>query len=107
MNSMEIKFFDHKVERFIGSLEEAAVAKVLHTIDLLEMFSNELSYPHSKKISAHLFELRVRGKQEVRIFYTFRKEAIVLLHGFIKKSQRIPKKEVEVALGKLRTLDLV
>lgn len=102
---MNIRIFDPKVEKFIGSLEESVAAKVLRTIDLLEMFGNKLGPPHSKKIESRLFELRVRGRQEVRIFYTFHNEEIILLHGFLKKSQRIPRKEIEIALGKLSMLD--
>ncbi len=104
---MNIRFIDIKLERFIRSLDESTIAKVLRTIDLLEMFGHGLSLPHSKKVHTELFELRVRGKQEVRIFYAFRKNGAVLLHGFIKKSNRIPKKELDLALQKLRGLTSV
>ena len=104
---MNIRFFDPSLERFIRSLDETTIAKVLRTIDLLETFSHKLGPPHSKKVDTRLFELRVRGKQEVRIFYTFHKDEAVLLHGFVKKSQRIPRKELKTALQKLKTLDAV
>lgn len=68
------------------------------------MFGHTLGLPHSKKVHAKLFELRSRGKQEVRIFYAFHKDAAVLLHGFVKKSRRIPKKEIRTALQKLQHL---
>lgn len=102
---MNVRFFDDKLGAFINSLDKQGVARVLRTIDLLEMFGNELGLPHSKKVAHHLFELRVRGKQEVRIFYTFHGGDAVLLHGFLKKSQRISKKEIESARNKLRALD--
>lgn len=102
---MDILFFDSKLETFINSLEPETVAKALRTIDLLQMFGNRLTLPHSKKISARLFELRVRGKQEIRIIYVFHKGSVVLLHGFIKKSERIPQRELANALRKLTLLD--
>lgn len=104
---MQIKIFDSILEQFIQSLEKATIAKVLRTIDLLERFGHQLGMPHSKKIGAALFELRVRGQQEIRIFYTFQNNTIVLLHGFIKKSQRIPKRELHTAHQKLLTLDSI
>ncbi|MHA1658559.1 MAG: type II toxin-antitoxin system RelE/ParE family toxin [Promethearchaeota archaeon] len=55
--------------------------------------------------AVRLFELRIRGKQEVRIFYTFHKSQIILFHGFVKKSQKIPKKEIRVAFQKLKQLE--
>lgn len=101
---MNIHFFDTQLEKFINSLDEASIAKALRIIDLLEMFGRKLTLPHSKKVHAQLFELRIMGKQEVRIFYTFYKDKAVLLHGFVKKSKRIPNKEMRTALQKLRHL---
>ncbi len=102
---MQIKILNSTLEQFIQSLEKRTIAKVLRTIDLLERFGHELGMPHSKKIRASLFELRVRGQQEVRIFYTFQRNAVVLLHGFIKKSQRIPERGLNTAEQKLASLD--
>lgn len=104
---MEIHTIDDSLEKFIKSLQKPTIAKVLRTIDLLEKFSQKLRPPHTKKISTRLFELRVAGKQEVRIFYSFHKSQIFLLHGFIKKSQKTPKKEVKIAFQKLKLLDRV
>ena len=104
---MEIRILDTSLERFIESLEKPTIAKVLRTIDLLEKFGQKLGPPHTKKISTHLFELRISGKQEIRIFYSFHKSQILLLHGFIKKSQKIPQKEIKIALQKLKLLDRV
>jgi len=92
------------VEEFISSLDDKAVAKVLRTIDLLEQFGNRLGLPHSKKISRGLYELRVRGKQEVRIFYVFKRNQAILIHGFVKKSQKTPQKELRLAKQKMRLL---
>ena len=101
---MEIKIFDTSLEKFICSLEKQTIAKVLRSIDLLEEFGPVLGMPHTKKISPRLFELRIRGVQEIRIFYTFYKSQIWLLHGFIKKSEKTPKKEIRTALQKLKKL---
>ncbi len=102
---MEIRITDTLLEKFIKGLEKRTVAKVLRTLDLLEQFGSKLGPPHTKKISTNLFELRISGKQEIRIFYVFHKSDIFLLHGFIKKSQRIPKKELKIALRKFKGLD--
>ncbi len=102
---MEIRIFDDSLERFIKSLQKPTIAKVLRIIDLLEKFGEKLGPPHTKKISARLFELRISGKQEVRIFYSFHKSQIFLLHGFVKKSQKIPRREINGAFKKLKLLD--
>ena len=66
---MEVKFFDDAVEVFISDLEKSTIAKVLRTIDLLEHFGQRLGMPHSKNIGHKLFELRIRGQQEIRLIY--------------------------------------
>ena len=54
--------------------------------------------PHAKPIGNSLFELRVRGKQEVRVIYVFAyQNYIVILHGFLKKTNSIPAKELKIA----------
>ncbi|EKD84530.1 MAG: hypothetical protein ACD_38C00206G0004 [uncultured bacterium] len=101
---MEVKTLDKELEDFIYSLEKQTIAKVIKTVGLLEKFGNLLTLPHSKKLYKNLFELRIRGAQEVRIFYAFHKNQAVLLHGFIKKSQKTPLKELNLALKKLKSL---
>ncbi|TSC56701.1 MAG: Uncharacterized protein Greene071421_333 [Parcubacteria group bacterium Greene0714_21] len=101
---MEVRILDESLEEFIQSLEKPTIAKVLHTIELLETFGHRLTMPHSKKVAGGIFELRIRGSQEVRIFYAFDKTSAVLLHGFVKKSQKIPLKEIQMAVQKLKGL---
>jgi phage-related protein len=100
---MEIKV-SLNVEEFIDSLEKETIAKVVRVVELLEEFGRGLSMPHSKKIDNEIYELRIRGSQEVRIFYAFQKTNIVLLHGFIKKSDKIPQREINTAINKLKQL---
>lgn len=101
---MQVRYLD-PLERFIGGLEQATIAKVMRSIDLLERFGHGLGMPHTRRIDRGLLELRIHGAQEVRIFYAIRQDAAVLLHGFVKKSQRIPARELATALQKLRVLD--
>ena len=102
---MEVKFFDSKLENFLSGLEKLTIAKVVRTVELLKESGHQLGMPHSKYIGHRLFELRVRGDQEVRIFYTFYLNLVMLLHGYVKKSQRIPSKELDIAHQKLEALD--
>ncbi len=101
---MEIIFYNHEIDYFLQELEVSTLAKTLRVIDLLERFGNNLGMPHSKILGRKLFELRIHADQEVRIFYTFHDQKAVLLHGFIKKSQKTPKKELLNALSKMKYL---
>jgi phage-related protein len=96
---------DNSIEEFLQSLDMSTRSKISKNIDLLEAYGNTLRMPHSKKIMPRLYELRIPGENKVRIFYTFHNNTAVLLHGFVKKSDKLPSREVDIALHKLRLLD--
>lgn len=62
--------------------------------------------PLSKHLEAGLWELRIRsGTDILRIIYTFEKgQIIILLHGFVKKDQKTPKGELEIARRRLKEI---
>jgi len=95
------------VEKFIRALDKQPQGKLIKTISLLETFGHNLTYPHSKKIVGKLFELRIRGKVEIRVFYAFHRNRAYLLHAFIKKTEKIPLREIHTALAKLKLLDTI
>lgn len=104
---MDVQFFDDHVKQFVNEFTMPTSAKVFRTFELLERFGHTLGMPHSKYVAHRLFELRIRGTQEVRLIYTFHRSVAVILHGFFKKSTRIPQREIDFARQKLSTLDKV
>lgn len=94
---------DKPVEAFIKSLEEKARLKVSRTLDLLEAFGLEGAYPHVKKITnTSIWELRILGTDSIRVFYvTITGRIFLLLHGFKKKTQKTPSKEIAIAQRRL------
>jgi phage-related protein len=91
------------VKEFILKLQPSTKAKLTRLIDLLSQFGAELSMPHAKPIGKGLYELRVRGKQEVRVFYVFvTGSTIYLVHAFQKKTQETPKRELDIAQNRQR-----
>lgn len=85
------------VEEFIKSSEPHTISKISHHVELLEKHGPFLGMPHSKKLTSDLYELRIRGKQEIRITYTFKNKNIYLLHAFKKQTQKTPRKEIEIS----------
>lgn len=90
---------DCPVSTFIDEQTPQLQAKILRTIDLLATNGPDLREPLSKKLNDHIFELRCQTDGErARILYFFIKgRRIVLTHGFIKKTQKTPPKEIERA----------
>ena len=63
-----------------------------------------LGYPLVEKVEQDLWEIRSSVVNGIsRIFFTIHKETIVLLHGFIKKSKKIPMTELKTARYRLRS----
>lgn len=61
-----------------------------------------LGMPLIEKIDANLWEVRTKLTDGIaRVLFTVDGNYMVLLHGFIKKSQKIPKHELETALARL------
>lgn len=96
------------VLEFILSLEPKQQAKIYREINLLEKFGCELHYPHVDTIKGEkykgLWELRVGLASNIfRIFYFLHgKDNAVLVHGIIKKKQKTPQKELDVALDRMK-----
>ncbi len=97
---------EYNVENFIFKLQKPTKSKVSRYMDLLKDYGFNLRMPYSKKITNNLYELRIHGQQEVRIFYTIKFNTAYLLHGFIKKTNKTPMREIKTALTRLEGLDL-
>jgi len=58
--------------------------------------------PLARKLEPNLWELRSHIPNGiVRIMFTEEKEALILLHGFIKKSKKLPASELALATKRL------
>ncbi|MBP9818051.1 type II toxin-antitoxin system RelE/ParE family toxin [Candidatus Shapirobacteria bacterium] len=57
--------------------------------------------PFAKKIARDLYELRTPGKQKVRVIYSIKLNQIYLVHWFVKKTMKIPARELETAIKRL------
>lgn len=95
---------DEPVEEFLNALDEKARLKVSRTFELLERFGLEGAYPHAKKLTGtSLWELRILGSDSIRILYiNITGRIFLLLHGFKKKKQKTPPKEIKVAENRLK-----
>ena len=94
---------DTPINDFILSLEIKAQSKVRDSIKLLQEFGIRLGPPHVKKLTGTEFwELRIVGSDSIRIFYiAISGKNFLLLHGFKKKKDKTPPKEIKVAEGRL------
>lgn len=68
-------------------------------------FGWPLGMPAIRKMDKDLWEVRSRLDNRIaRILFTVDGNIMVLLHGFIKKSQKTPPKELEIAKSRMAQL---
>lgn len=90
---------EYPVYEFFKRQQPQARSKITHLLDLLTTYGNMLGLPHSKALGGGLYEIRIRGKEEIRIFYCFSQDkTIYLLHAFKKQTKETPIKDLTLAL---------
>lgn len=87
------------VTDFIQKLPVKLRAKIAQEVLLLEDVGYELREPYSKYLDDGIFELRAKQGNDIsRVLYFFVVgQKIILTNGFVKKTQKTPKGEIELA----------
>lgn len=87
------------VQELLDSLEPKLLAKTLRTIDLLEMNGPILRESYSKQLKDGIFELRTKKGTDITrvLYFFFVGKKVILTNGFVKKTKKTPKLELERA----------
>ncbi len=101
--SWQIIYYNQNVEHEILNLPEGLLARYLRLTDLMSEFGANLGLPHTKVINNGLLELRVKSKEGIaRVFFCTKiGKKIIILHSYIKKTQKIPKRELKMAISRM------
>ena len=99
-----IQFFNKRVQKDINKWPVGIYADFLRITELMVEHGADLKMPISKALGKGLFELRCQGKEGIgRVLYcTMVNREIILLHGFIKKTQKTPPHELEIAKRRMK-----
>lgn len=91
---------DNPVSNFLDSLSEQQQSKILRLFQYIMLYGLSAILPHTRKLTrTPLWEIRILGKDNIRIFYVIPLQNMVLiLHGIIKKTQKTPTEELQTAL---------
>lgn len=99
----EILYYNGALQEEISTLPAGIQARYIHLTERMLIYGANLGMPHTKALKDGLFELRMKSKEGIgRVFYcTLVKKKIVMLHSFIKKTQKIPSKELKIAISRM------
>ncbi len=100
----KITFFNDKVEAQTLKLPTGILANFLHIAEMIENMGPNLGKPYVGRLDSGLYEIRAKGKEGIArsVYCTLKKREIVILHTFIKKSEKTPKKELDLAKKRMK-----
>jgi phage-related protein len=104
MSDWSVEFYsdgdgDSAVLDWYESLDEKTKAKLIWVFQLLETNGIEVGMPYIKPLGDKLYEVRVEVNRNAFrvIYFLYTGRRFILLHGFQKKTQKTPKKELDRA----------
>ena len=100
----QVTFYRAALEDEILRLPAGFVARFLRYAERMEVYGPDLGMPHTRAMGSGLFELRLKAAEGIaRVFYcTLIGRRIVMLHQFIKKSDKTPRHELQIARRRLK-----
>jgi phage-related protein len=100
----KITFYSHKVELQTLQFPAGILANFLHIAEMIEDLGPNLGKPYVGRLDTGLYEIRAKGREGIgRSVYCMAKgKEIVILHSFIKKSQKTPKKDLDLAKKRMK-----
>ena len=96
----EIIYYNEALQEEISTFPVGIQARYIHLTERMRIYGANLGMPHTKPVKDGLFELRIKSKEGIgRVFYcTLVNKRIVMLHSFLKKTQKTPLRELKVAI---------
>ena len=101
-----LRYYSLEVQEDVMALPVTLQARYINLTRRMMEFGPNLGLPHTDAFGGGLFELRLKGAEGIaRVFFcTLVDKDIVMLHCFVKKSQKTPAKELNIARNRLQEI---
>src|SRR5262245_51268517 len=99
-----ITYYNQFVKKEASLLPKSIRAKFEAIMDKILEYGPDLGLPFTRAMGKGLFEIRAKGQEGIArgFFCTVTKNTVVILHVFIKKTEATPKKELELAVKRMK-----
>jgi phage-related protein len=99
-----VTFHSDNVESEILAMPDGFLSRFVRYAERMEIYGPDLGMPHTRAMGEGLFELRLKAAEGIaRVFYcTVVNRNIVVLHSFIKKTDKTPPRELKVARQRMK-----
>jgi len=100
----KIDYYNESVENAVHNLDKSIKAKYIAITNMMIGSGPNLGLPYTKSMGKGLFEIRAKGHAGIArgFFCTISGNTIMILHVFLKKSQKTPQKELELAVKRMK-----
>ena len=102
----KITFYNERIEAEIQTLPAGLLARFLRYAERMEVYGPDLGMPHTRAMGKGLFELRLKAEEGIaRMLYCTKiGQQIVILHQFVKKTEKTPRKELNIARKRMKEI---
>jgi phage-related protein len=99
-----LQYFNPKLQAQIESWPSSILASFVRISVQMQLSGPHLGLPYTKALGQGLFEVRAKGTEGIgRVFFCCLKgQRVIFLHGFIKKTQNTPLKEIRIAKKRMQ-----
>lgn len=100
----QISYFNATLQQDLLDWPTGLQARYIRLTDMMLAYGPNLGMPHTRALASGLFEIRVKASEGIgRVFYCcLAGQKINMLHCFINKTDKTPKRELEIALQRLK-----
>ena len=100
----QITYYSEDVRKIIDGWPVGIRAFYARTTERIKLYGPNLGMPFTRSMGDGLFEIRAKGKEGLgrAFFCTVVGKNVIILHAFIKKSRKTPKKELKIARQRLQ-----
>jgi phage-related protein len=102
-----VVFADHRVEKEVSALAKDVRANFERIVDLIEVYGLEnMHEPQVKHIKGKIWEMRAKGRDGIAraLYVTAVGKKVIVLHAFVKKTQKAPDEAINLAIKRGKEL---
>jgi phage-related protein len=99
-----ITYYSNSLQEEILAMPAGFLGRYLRYAERMEVYGPDLGMPHTRAMGDGLFELRLKATEGIaRVMYcTIVGRKIVMLHQFIKKTDKTPPRELATARRRMK-----
>lgn len=103
-----VDILDDRVQAELEELPDDMLARFRRIVELIQAYGLERVHePHVKHLEGPLWEMRMKGRDGISraIYVTAKGRRVVVVRVFVKKTQKTPRREIDLAMQRAKEVD--